>query len=221
MATATKSDTHDRDEIMLGLLASVERDGACSQRKLAAELGIALGLVNAYLKRCTAKGLVKVRAVPTRRFAYYLTPKGFAEKSRLTVDYLASSFSFFRQARANCSATLHSATGRGIKSIALFGVSDLAEIAIICALEAGVTVRAVVDASDERKAFVGVPVYSSLDVVRHEIDAVLITDLKDPRGAAATALEAMGAERVLAPALLGLWGQDIGLSALSGLEGGE
>ena len=62
--------------------------------------------VNAYLKRCVKKGLVKVSGAPARRYAYYLTPQGFAEKSRLTVEYLSSSFSFFRQAREDCSAVL-------------------------------------------------------------------------------------------------------------------
>lgn len=204
MATVTKPEEQDRDQILLGLLASVERDGAQSQRKLAAELGIALGLVNAYLKRCTNKGLVKMRAVPTRRYAYYLTPKGFAEKSRLTVDYLSSSFSFFRQARADCAATLRTVTARGLKTVVLLGVSDLAEIAIICALEAGVTVRAVVDAAADRTEFVGVPVYASLDDVPAAFDAVLVTDLKAARATADAASEKLGAHRVLAPAMLGL-----------------
>jgi len=73
---------------MLGLLESVERGGEQSQRRLASELGVALGLVNAYLKRCINKGLVKVSEAPARRYAYYLTPHGFTEKSRLTVEYL-------------------------------------------------------------------------------------------------------------------------------------
>ena len=67
---------------MLGLLEFVERNGAQSQRHIAAELGIALGLVNAYLKRCVKKGLIKVSSAPARQYAYYLTPQGFAEKSR-------------------------------------------------------------------------------------------------------------------------------------------
>ncbi|HEY4820142.1 MAG TPA: winged helix-turn-helix transcriptional regulator, partial [Xanthobacteraceae bacterium] len=68
---------------MLGLLESVERGGEQSQRRLASELGVALGLVNAYLKRCVNKGLVKVSEAPARRYAYYLTPHGFTEKSLL------------------------------------------------------------------------------------------------------------------------------------------
>ena len=77
----------DEERIVLDLLNSVD-DGAQSQRRIAEELGIALGLVNAYLKRCIKKGYVKVSEAPARRYAYYLTPKGFAEKSRLTVQYL-------------------------------------------------------------------------------------------------------------------------------------
>ena len=79
-------------EIMRGLLHAVDADGARSQRHIAAELGIALGLVNSYLKRCVRKGWIKVNQAPARRCAYYLTPQGFAEKSRLTVQYLSTSF---------------------------------------------------------------------------------------------------------------------------------
>ena len=53
--------------IMLGLLESVDRDGGQSQRARASEFGVALGLVNAYLKRCVRKGLVKVKEAPARR----------------------------------------------------------------------------------------------------------------------------------------------------------
>src|SRR5229473_5533703 len=125
---------HENERIVLGLLNSVEHDGDRSQRHIAAELGIALGLVNAYLKRCVKKGLVKVHDAPARRYAYYLTPHGFAEKSRLTVQYLSDSFSFFRRAKTDYTAALDGARGRGFARIAILGVSDLAEIAAICAL---------------------------------------------------------------------------------------
>src|ERR1700735_2393758 len=97
---------HENERIVLGLLSSVETDGARSQRHIAAELGIALGLVNAYLKRAVKKGLVKVQDAPARRYGYYLTPQGFAEKSRLTVRYLLNSFSFFRMAKGDCARVL-------------------------------------------------------------------------------------------------------------------
>src|ERR1700752_3721153 len=147
---------HENERIVLGLLSSVESDGARSQRHIAAELGIALGLVNAYLKRCVKKGLVKVGDVPARRYAYYLTPHGFAEKSRLTVQYLSNSFSFFRLAKSDCAQALEIARGLGFERLVLAGQSDLAEIAILCALEAGVTIVAVVDAQSAVPKFIGV-----------------------------------------------------------------
>src|SRR5271154_6921509 len=111
----------ENERIVLDLLSSVETDGARSQRRIAAELGVALGLVNAYLKRCVKKGLVKVNDAPARRYAYYLTPQGFAEKSRLTVQYLSDSFSFFRKAKGDCIRVLDEAAARGFKRLVLAG----------------------------------------------------------------------------------------------------
>src|SRR3546814_593722 len=87
-------------ELTRGLLRAVQENSALTQRSMARELGIALGLANAYLKRCVRKGYIKVRQAPPNRYAYYLTPQGFAEKTRLTSEYLSSSFRFFRRARS-------------------------------------------------------------------------------------------------------------------------
>jgi DNA-binding MarR family transcriptional regulator len=202
MPQAARSEESDNARIVLGLLESVERDGAQSQRKLASDLGIALGLVNAYLKRCVKKGLLKIGEVPPRRYAYYLTPHGFAEKSRLTVEYLSSSFSFFRRAREDCSSVLKAAHARGWNRIALIGVSDLAEVATICALEQGITIVAVVDAEATRDRFVGIPVVRSFDAVPGGFDALIITDLASTRETMKAALTALEAERVFVPVLL-------------------
>src|SRR5437016_14137270 len=113
----------ENERIVLGLLSSVENDGERSQRRIAAELGIALGLVNAYLKRCVKKGLVKVHDAPARRYAYYLTPQGFAEKSRLTVEYLSSSFSLFRKAKEDYGRIFERAHALGFERIVLAGKS--------------------------------------------------------------------------------------------------
>src|SRR5947207_15296026 len=181
MPQAPRSEDSENARIVLGLLESVERDGAQSQRKLASDLGVALGLVNADLKRCVKKGLLKIGQAPARRYAYYLTPHGFAEKSRLTVEYLSSSFSFFRHAREDCSSVLRTAHARGWNRVALIGVSDLAEIATLCALEQGITIVAVVDAKARRDRFVDIPVVPSLDAVPGGFDALVITHLSATR----------------------------------------
>jgi DNA-binding MarR family transcriptional regulator len=190
--------------IMLGLLESVGQDGTRSQRSLAGEIGIALGLVNAYMKRCVKKGLVKVHAAPARRYSYYLTPQGFAEKSRLTVEYLSYSLSFFRNARSDCMDAFVKAQQRGWRRILLVGLSDLAEISTICAFESGATILGVVGDQAERTSFLGLPVFDSFDAVSEPFDGIMITDLVTAGISYERAVEHVGAERVLAPALLGL-----------------
>jgi DNA-binding MarR family transcriptional regulator len=204
MPQAARNEEADNSRIVLGLLESVERDGAQSQRKLASDLGIALGLVNAYLKRCVKKGLLKIGQAPPRRYAYYLTPHGFAEKSRLTVEYLSSSFSFFRRARGDCSAVLKAAHAKNWNRVVLIGVSDLAEIATICALEQGVTIVAVVDAKSAADLFVGAPVVPSLAAAPGEFDAAVVTDLQATRESVKSVVDQLDAGRVLVPELLGI-----------------
>ncbi len=195
---------HENERIVLGLLSSVENDGARSQRHIAAELGIALGLVNAYLKRCVKKGLVKVSDAPARRYAYYLTPQGFAEKSRLTVRYLSDSFSFFRLAKSDCARVLDQAKAKGFSRVLLAGQSDLAEITILCAVEAGVAIVAVVDPASEVARFVGVNVSKSYGDVKEAFEAVIVTDVAHASASYDAAAAVCGPDRVLAPALLGL-----------------
>ena len=67
----TSGNTPDGDaEITLGLLNAVEENSTVTQRSMANDLGIALGLANAYLKRCVRKGLIKISQVPPNRYAY-------------------------------------------------------------------------------------------------------------------------------------------------------
>ncbi len=193
----------EHDAIVLGLLEFVERNGAQSQRDLASELGIALGLVNSYLKRCVNKGLLKVQEVPARRYAYYLTPQGFSEKSRLTASYFAHSFSFFRRARADCETVLSEAGSRNMRRIVLAGASDLAEIMTLCARDYPLTLVAIVDPKTDRTKFAGLPVVRNFSDVQN-IDGVMITSLDAPDAAHEAAVASVGSERVLIPAVLKL-----------------
>src|ERR1700730_12497627 len=120
-------------DITLGMLNAVKENSVVTQRSLAKELGIALGLANAYLKRCVSKGLIKVTHIPANRYAYYLTPQGFAEKSRLTAQYLALSFDFFRVARSQCHEILSQCERQGWTRIVLCGGGEVAEIVTLCA----------------------------------------------------------------------------------------
>jgi len=73
-----------KDIRTLKILEQVDNGKTPSQRDLAGELNISLGLVNSFIKRLVKKGFVKIRTVPKKRLKYILTPHGAAEKSRLT-----------------------------------------------------------------------------------------------------------------------------------------
>ena len=167
-------------EITLGILNAVEENSKLTQRSIAGELGIALGLANAYLKRCVRKGLVKVQQVPSNRYAYYLTPQGFAEKSRLTSEYLSSSFQFFRRAKVQCAGLLEQCEENGVTRIGLVGVSDLAEVVALSALDSKVELAGIADASVKIDRFAGNPVYPTVDMLG-PVDALMVTTLKDPQ----------------------------------------
>ncbi len=198
--------------IMLGVLTAVERDSAITQRSLSSELGIALGLANAYLRRCVRKGLVKVRQAPLNRYAYYLTPGGFAEKTRLTGEYLTLSFKFFRDARRGCSDVFAECQARGLARVALAGSGELAEIAVLSAGECGIEVDCVIDPGTGAVHCAGRPVVASLGDALKRRDgasgfAVVVTDTRRPQDTFDAMVRAardagLDADRVIAPALL-------------------
>lgn len=172
--------------IVLSVLTSIERDSTITQRKLASELGIALGLANGYLRRCVRKGLVKMRQAPLNRYAYYLTPQGFAEKSRLTAEYLTMSFDFFRRARSDCVALFRECEARGWRRVALLGAGDLAEIAVLSASETTVMVICIIDPRMAGQRCGGLPVVPDLAAAlagstAAELDGIVLTDTRSPQ----------------------------------------
>jgi DNA-binding MarR family transcriptional regulator len=190
-----------REELTLQLLSDIDGGGPVSQRSMAMNLGVAVGLANTLLKRCVRKGWVKMHQVPARRYAYYLTPQGFAEKSRLTASYLAASFSFFRRARSQCGALLDAAAERGWRRIVLVGDGDLAEIVVLSAHEATVELVAVLVPGANKERVVGLPVVARFaDLPPY--DALLLTDIRAPQERYDELRARVDPARILVPPLL-------------------
>lgn len=76
----------------LVLLKSIQKTPNSSQRKMAKELGYSIGKLNYCLKKLQNKGLIKIKNFkqnPNKlKYAYLLTPKGIAEKTKLTINYM-------------------------------------------------------------------------------------------------------------------------------------
>jgi DNA-binding MarR family transcriptional regulator len=197
--TPTPASAGQETEITLGVLDAVEQNAQVTQRSVASELGIALGLANAYLKRCMRKGWIKVKQIPPNRYLYYLTPKGFAEKSRLTAEYLGSSFTFFRRARAQLEEAMAACAARGWKRVALYGRGELAEIGALCNAEFHLDLVVIAPGAGARVG--GVTAVATFGEAG-ALDAVIVTDLAKPQVAFDEVKALLPAERILTPRML-------------------
>ena len=205
ISSATRNNLDHEEEIVLNLLDVVDENSAITQRSLASELGIALGLTNSYLKRCAKKGFIKVQQAPPNRYAYYLTPHGFSEKSRLTKEYLKQSFNFFRQAREQSDELLKLCIKNGWTRIALAGKSDLIEIIILSATELKIELAGIIDAeaAATTSTFMNLPVVRKLSELG-TLHSLIVTNMEKPQEIFDEAIQFFPRDQILTAPILGV-----------------
>jgi DNA-binding MarR family transcriptional regulator len=191
------------DQATIGLISMLEDEESPSQRSLAKRIGVALGLTNSLLKRCIRKGFIKVSQAPAKRYSYYVTPRGFSEKSRLVAEYLTTSLSFFRQAKEEYAQIFRDLETQGRKRVALYGIGELAEIAQLAAQESGVELMYVIQPGSNQEFLGDLDVVNSLDVLEREnLDAVVVACAQTPQAAYDLLREQLGDRNIYAPSLL-------------------
>ncbi|MEL0325562.1 MAG: hypothetical protein VXA09_00965 [Burkholderiaceae bacterium] len=136
-----------------------------SQAALGERLGVAAGLVNFMMKRAIGKGLVTVKKVPARRYAYLLTPKGFAEKARLVADYMNTSMGMFRKVRADFADIFSGSVsaGSGEAQFVVVGDLEMAEVALLEALRCDIDLAAVICGKTNRGNLGAVKILSNVE----------------------------------------------------------
>jgi len=128
-------------ERQLRILEALERDPNTTQARLAAQLGVAVGSVNWYLKRLIRKGYVKAKRMERRRLKYLVTPQGLALKARLTSQYMEASLRVYRELRQAARETLAQVHSRGYTAVKVDGKDEAMEIFRLTCLEEGVAVE--------------------------------------------------------------------------------
>ena len=159
----------------LKILEQVDNGRTPSQRDLAGELNISLGLVNSFIKRLVKKGFVKIRTIPKNRLKYILTPRGAAEKSRLTYLYIQHSYNFYKEARQKLRNLCLELENQGINRIVFYGAGDLAEIAYISLQETAIQLIAIVDDEKMNTMFMKLPVTDPANLDTASYDRILVT----------------------------------------------
>lgn len=164
----------------LEFLQSLEEGEVMSQMTISKRIGVSIGFTNSLLKRAIHKGYVKAKSAPYKRYAYYLTPTGFSEKSRLVVEYLDTSLDFFKNARNQYVELFEQAQIRGQKRLVLLGAGELAEIAIMAAWDSKIELIAIIDTQSQRDKVGHIPVHRTLEEIS-DYDAMVLTDSDTPQ----------------------------------------
>jgi len=191
------------DTATLEILQVIENKSDVTQRHLADRLDVALGLANSYLKRCVRKGLIKVQQAPANRYLYYLTPKGFSEKSRLTAEYLSASFNFYRQAGDSLTLLFNFCEEKTYQRILFCGVSELAEIASVRSLEHALTIIGTWEPENNQRKYLHHPVWKNFDDIP-SFDACILTSLDKASVYYDLLVKNIQKENVLVPSILGI-----------------
>ena len=163
------------DNITLRILDEISRESLITQRTLSSSLDIALGLVNTYIKRLAKKGHIKITTIPKNRVKYILTPKGFAEKVRLTYEYMHFSMSYFKDVRKRIDALYRQIIASGARDILIWGDGEIAELSYISMRGLPLNLIGVIDSRRSEKGFFGHNVYPYKDLPYLHYDAILLS----------------------------------------------
>lgn len=160
------------------LMTEIESGEAVSQRELARRLGVAVGLVNSYLKNFVAKGYVRVKNYPRNRYSYLLTPKGFAEKTRLAYQHLSYFNNLYTVVRRDYQALFCRLAESAVKGVIFCGVDEVAEIAYLSMRDAGMELVGVIDEKVAGQEFFGHLVKSLDDLGQMGQVPIVVTSIK-------------------------------------------
>jgi DNA-binding MarR family transcriptional regulator len=151
----------DRDnQLILTLLTALEDDPTLTQKDLATRLGVAVGMVNSYIKRVVYKGYVKTKHMQRRRLKYLLTAAGIKEKSRLTYEFLTWSYQYIYLVREKVKAILTPLVLDGHRRIVIYGSGEVTELAYLVLCELKAELVAIIDPENEGKRCIGYNILS-------------------------------------------------------------
>lgn len=156
------------------ILRHVEHTSRLNNRLASQKLGVSIKLAHEILKSMVKKGLLHVKVIHSRRWDYFLTPKGIREKTRLTLEFLEFSMHFYREARRQSAQLCRTLASEGKFQVAFLGSGDLAEITYLGVKEWGLGLAAVYDDERAGKRLMGMPVRAVADLPLDTSDVVIV-----------------------------------------------
>jgi DNA-binding MarR family transcriptional regulator len=163
----------------LNLLQELEKNPIVSQRELSNKFGIALGVTNACLKRMARRGWIRIMGLNHHKIGYYLTPKGFAEKTKLTLHLISWTAQHYSTLKDIIGRRLLEMQNAGIERVVFYGLGDEMEIAYITLQGVNLKLVGIVEDEDKivPKEIFGFELKEISQIEALQPDAVLITSL--------------------------------------------
>ena len=165
----------------LSLLQELEKNPIISQRELSNKFGIALGVTNACLRRMVRRGWIRITNLDHHKIGYFLTPKGFAEKAKLTFHLISWTVKHYSTLKDIIGDRLLEMQNKGVERVVFYGVSDEMEIAYVTLQGLNLKLVGIVEDEEKmnRKEVFGVELTGVSRIEELRPDAILITSLTD------------------------------------------
>lgn len=121
----------------LQLLSKISNNKHVTQRQLAKELGISLGLINSIIQEMINKGYINIQQINSRSLNYIITPLGKKEKDSKTYDEVLISYKMISKLRYTTKKIIKNQIEKGYYDFYLYGQHDeVYKIVRMCAIEA-------------------------------------------------------------------------------------
>jgi DNA-binding MarR family transcriptional regulator len=166
-----------QDEYNRQILQAIASGQPITQRYLAGELGVALGLANLLVRRLVGKGYVRMAGMGTRHVRYLMTSAGWDALRQATRQSLENTVRLYSETRELIRAGLSDVSSRcgldeaGQKRVVFYGAGDVAEIAYVSLQRTDLMLVGVVD--DKRAGrFFHMPIHGSDQLSAHRLGDV-------------------------------------------------
>lgn len=156
------------------ILKHVEQSPQLNNRLAARKLGVSVKLAHVTLAKMVAKGFLHVKKEHARRWDYFLTARGIAEKTRLTYEFLEFSMQFYREARRRSAQLCRDLHEAGIKRIAFLGAGELAEIVYLGVVEWKLRVVEAYDDALVGRPFMGLSVQPLAEISDSTAERIVV-----------------------------------------------
>ena len=170
---------HSDDYRSLLLLDEISKSEKLTQRDLSKTLGVALGLINSYVRNLISKGYITVSKIPKKRYQYYLTPSGFSEKTRLTYQHFQNFTNLYKVARRDFHDFFNKIQNSDVKEVVFCGVDEVTEIAYLSLKETNLKLTGVIDDREAEKSFFGQEIHGIEKVGGMAYDMIVITSFQN------------------------------------------